>query len=171
MHRVCADDQCNRLTPLHNEIVKAGLGDLPIYEALLERDIRRNETMPELHGTLVLELILQADAPFEGKRVLELGLPPAAFWSHSNVVYTNTCQPQKRVWRRRIGLPRSSHPKQPQQCPCSATRAQLPTRPSKCVGNPRASDAIPTGDRPEPGPSLNSEPYVAGDRLSHRSML
>ena len=32
--------------------------------------------MPELHGTLVLELALQADAPFEGKRVLELGLPP-----------------------------------------------------------------------------------------------
>jgi Trk K+ transport system NAD-binding subunit len=32
--------------------------------------------MPELHGTLVLELTLQADAPFEGKRVLALGLPP-----------------------------------------------------------------------------------------------
>jgi chloride channel protein, CIC family len=61
---------------LHNEIVKAALENLPIYEALLERDIRRDETTPELHGTLVLELPLQADAPSEGKRVLELGIPP-----------------------------------------------------------------------------------------------
>jgi TrkA-C domain len=32
--------------------------------------------MSELYGTLDQELTLQADAPFEGKRVLELGLPP-----------------------------------------------------------------------------------------------
>jgi hypothetical protein len=61
----------NCLTPLPKEIVKAVPGDLPSYEALWEWDIRRDETMPELHGTLVLELTLQADAPFEGKHVLE----------------------------------------------------------------------------------------------------
>jgi CIC family chloride channel protein len=51
-------------------------GDLPIYEALLERDVRRDETTPELHGTLVIELSLQANAPFEGKRLRALGFPP-----------------------------------------------------------------------------------------------
>jgi CIC family chloride channel protein len=56
-------------------VVADALGDLPIYEALLERDVRRDEAMPELHGTLVLELSLQANSPFAGKRVRELRLP------------------------------------------------------------------------------------------------
>jgi chloride channel protein, CIC family len=56
--------------------VADALGDLPIYEALLERDLRRDEATPELHGTLVLELGLQANSPFEGRYVRELGLPP-----------------------------------------------------------------------------------------------
>ncbi len=46
------------------------------YEALLDRDLRRSRKAPELGGTLVLELIVQADSPFEGQRVKELGLPP-----------------------------------------------------------------------------------------------
>jgi len=57
-------------------VVADALGDLPIYEALLERDVRRDDITPTLHGTLVLELSLQANAPFAGKRVRELGLPP-----------------------------------------------------------------------------------------------
>jgi chloride channel protein, CIC family len=57
-------------------VVADALGDLPIYEALLERDVRRDEMAPAFHGTLVLELSLQANAPFTGKRVRELGLPP-----------------------------------------------------------------------------------------------
>jgi chloride channel protein, CIC family len=56
--------------------VADALGDLPIYEALLERDIRRDEATPELHGTMILELSIQTHAPFAGKRVQELGLPP-----------------------------------------------------------------------------------------------
>jgi CIC family chloride channel protein len=56
--------------------VADALGDLPIYEALLERDVRRNMTTPALDGTPVLELRLQPNAPFDGKRVRELGLPP-----------------------------------------------------------------------------------------------
>jgi CIC family chloride channel protein len=56
--------------------VADALGDLPIYEALLERDVRRDGTAPELHGTLVLELTVQTYSAFEGKRVQELGLPP-----------------------------------------------------------------------------------------------
>ena len=56
--------------------VADALGDLPIYEALLERDVRRDTTTPALDGTLILELSLQANSVFEGKRVCELGLPP-----------------------------------------------------------------------------------------------
>jgi chloride channel protein, CIC family len=52
------------------------LGDMPIYEALLERDVHRDRTTPALDGTPVLELRLQPNAPFDGKRVRELGLPP-----------------------------------------------------------------------------------------------
>jgi chloride channel protein, CIC family len=55
--------------------VADALGDLPIYEALLEREVRRDGTAPELHATLVLELTVQANSKFEGKRVQELGLP------------------------------------------------------------------------------------------------
>jgi CIC family chloride channel protein len=57
-------------------VVADALGDLPVYEALLVRDVRRGETTPELHETLVLELSLQSNAPFTGKYVRELGLPP-----------------------------------------------------------------------------------------------
>lgn len=51
-------------------------GDLPIYEALLERDLLRGGTT--LHPTepIVLELEVEPGAPFEGCRVRELGLPP-----------------------------------------------------------------------------------------------
>jgi hypothetical protein len=56
--------------------VADALGDRPIYEALLERDVRRDGAAPVLQGTLVLELTVQAYARFDGKRVRELGLPP-----------------------------------------------------------------------------------------------
>jgi chloride channel protein, CIC family len=56
--------------------VADALGDRPIYEALLERDVRRDGTAPELHGTLILELTVQANSRFDGRRVQELGLPP-----------------------------------------------------------------------------------------------
>jgi hypothetical protein len=57
-------------------LVADALGDRPIYEALLDRDLRRSGKMTDLQGTLILELIVQVNAPFEGKMVRELGLPP-----------------------------------------------------------------------------------------------
>lgn len=54
------------------------LRDRPVYEALLERDLLRTQAAPALDGTLLVELTIDAGAPFEGKRVRELGLPPGA---------------------------------------------------------------------------------------------
>ncbi|HEY6323399.1 MAG TPA: H(+)/Cl(-) exchange transporter ClcA [Thermoanaerobaculia bacterium] len=53
------------------------LRDRPIYEALLERDLLRGQEKvgPEGDTTLV-ELRLEAGAPFDGRRVADLGLPP-----------------------------------------------------------------------------------------------
>lgn len=56
-------------------LVAEGLGDRPIYEALLDRDLRQRGQPAELAETLVLELIVQPGAPFAGKLVKELGLP------------------------------------------------------------------------------------------------
>jgi chloride channel protein, CIC family len=56
--------------------VAEALGDRPVYEALLERDLRHDEAAPALHGTLALELIVQAHSRFDGRPVKELGLPP-----------------------------------------------------------------------------------------------
>jgi chloride channel protein, CIC family len=57
-------------------VVADALGDRPIYEALLERDVRRDGAAPELHGTLICELTVQANSRLDGNRVRELGLPP-----------------------------------------------------------------------------------------------
>jgi CIC family chloride channel protein len=55
--------------------VADALGDEPIYEALLERDLRRDGSGGEEHGPLVVEFTVQEGAPFDGKQVQELGLP------------------------------------------------------------------------------------------------
>ncbi|HEV8238849.1 MAG TPA: H(+)/Cl(-) exchange transporter ClcA [Thermoanaerobaculia bacterium] len=54
------------------------LRDEPIYEALLERDLRRSQEKPELEGTLLLDLVVQPGAAFAGRRLDELGLPKRA---------------------------------------------------------------------------------------------
>jgi chloride channel protein, CIC family len=54
------------------------LGDLPVYEALLERDLLRTQKRPELEGALLVDLTIARGAPFDGKRVRELGLPPGS---------------------------------------------------------------------------------------------
>jgi CIC family chloride channel protein len=55
------------------------LGDRPVYEALLERDLLRTQKGgPKLEGTLLLDLTIASGAPFDGKRVRELGLPPGS---------------------------------------------------------------------------------------------
>ncbi|MEW6271088.1 MAG: chloride channel protein, partial [Thermodesulfobacteriota bacterium] len=51
------------------------LGDRPIYDVLLRRDMRRWQT-PQLGETLLLDLVLAPGARFEGRAVRELGLPP-----------------------------------------------------------------------------------------------
>ncbi len=54
------------------------LGDLPIYEALLQRDLLREAAQPQLDGVLLLDLTIAPGAPFDGRRIRELGLPPGA---------------------------------------------------------------------------------------------
>ncbi|NTU82183.1 MAG: H(+)/Cl(-) exchange transporter ClcA [Chloroflexales bacterium] len=52
------------------------LGDLPIYEALLQRDLRRSGVAHAVHAPMVLELEVEPGAPFAGRTIRELGLPP-----------------------------------------------------------------------------------------------
>jgi CIC family chloride channel protein len=52
------------------------LGDQPIYEALLERDLLRSREQPELEEALLLDLVARDAAPFLGRPIVELGLPP-----------------------------------------------------------------------------------------------
>jgi CIC family chloride channel protein len=51
--------------------------DLPIYEALLERDLKQigTATANFLHKPAVVDFLVQAGAPFAGKEVRSLGLP------------------------------------------------------------------------------------------------
>jgi len=51
------------------------LGDQPIYEALLERDVLRSQDAPELEGTLMIDYTIRAGAPFDGRQIGDLGLP------------------------------------------------------------------------------------------------
>jgi CIC family chloride channel protein len=50
-------------------------GDLPVYEALLERDLLRSEATPALESSMLLDFTIAPDAPFVGKRIRDLGLP------------------------------------------------------------------------------------------------
>lgn len=52
------------------------LGDKPIYEVLLKRDLTKWQEKPQLAETLLLELTVGPGAPFDGREVRELGLPP-----------------------------------------------------------------------------------------------
>ncbi|MBV8201462.1 MAG: chloride channel protein [Acidobacteria bacterium] len=51
------------------------LRDQPIYEALLERDLLRGQERPAAGETALVELRVEAGAPFDGRRVADLGLP------------------------------------------------------------------------------------------------
>lgn len=51
------------------------LGDLPVYEALLERELLRGGPDATLGGALLLTVTVAPGAPFEGMRVADLGLP------------------------------------------------------------------------------------------------
>lgn len=51
------------------------LKDLPIYEALLERDLSRGGTQMTLQEPMVIDLTVEQDAAFAGREVRMLGLP------------------------------------------------------------------------------------------------
>jgi CIC family chloride channel protein len=52
------------------------LRDEPIYEALLERDLLRGQERQEPEETRLLDFRIAEDAPFDGRAVGDLGLPP-----------------------------------------------------------------------------------------------
>ena len=52
------------------------LRSLPIYEALLERDLSQDDTDFALKEPMVMDLNIEPDAPFAGREVRSLGLPP-----------------------------------------------------------------------------------------------
>jgi CIC family chloride channel protein len=54
------------------------LGDRPIYEALLERDLLRSPVTPEPDGARLLDFTVAPGADFAGKTIRELELPPGA---------------------------------------------------------------------------------------------
>jgi CIC family chloride channel protein len=51
------------------------LKDVPIYEALLKRDLMRGGVQTNPQTPLVVEFAIEAGAPFAGREVRELGLP------------------------------------------------------------------------------------------------
>ena len=51
------------------------LKDLPIYEALLERDLSRDGSHVSLKEPMVTDLIVETDSLFAGRLVRDLGLP------------------------------------------------------------------------------------------------
>jgi CIC family chloride channel protein len=54
------------------------LRDRPVYEALLERDLLRTQPSPHLDSAILVDLTIAPGAPFDGKRVRDLGLPPGS---------------------------------------------------------------------------------------------
>jgi CIC family chloride channel protein len=68
------------------EIVK----DMPIYEALLQRDLLKGGTSIQLEEPIVVEYEVEPGAPFDGRTVRQLGLP-------SGVVLVE-CRDREREW-------------------------------------------------------------------------
>ena len=66
------------------------LNDLPIYEALLERDLTRGGIISPLKEPAVVDFIIQDGAPFNGIAVRSLGLPPGCILVR--------CSDGKREW-------------------------------------------------------------------------
>lgn len=62
--------------------VAEGMKDLPIYEALLERDLRKGGAPVHLKSAAVLDFIVHPNAPFAGKMIKELGLPSGCILVH-----------------------------------------------------------------------------------------
>lgn len=82
-------------------IVAEALKDIPIYEALLERDLSRSEDNAGLKEPVVMEFTIQADAPFAGMQVSTLGLPPGCILIR--------CTDGKREWVPKANTRLESH--------------------------------------------------------------
>lgn len=66
-------------------IVAEALRDLPIYEALLERDLLRGGLRPTYQKPIVVEMEIEPGASFVGKQVKELALPAGCILAHYRV--------------------------------------------------------------------------------------
>lgn len=72
------------------------LHEEPIYEALLERDLMRGSRRPEAGETILVDLRVEEGAPFAGRPVADLGLPPGCLLvtvqrgSHSEIPTRHT---------------------------------------------------------------------------------
>ena len=56
-------------------LVAESLKDVPIYEALLERDLLRGGLAHKLEEPIIVEFEVEAGSPFAGRQVRDLGLP------------------------------------------------------------------------------------------------
>ena len=90
--------------------------ELPIYEALLERDLAPGGLHLNLKEPIVIDLIVEPGAPFDGRRVSELGLPPGCILVR--------CQDGARAW-----------------VPTASTRLEAHTRITAMV-SPQASNGV-----------------------------
>jgi len=71
-------------------IVAEILKDLPIYEALLERDLQKGENFTPLSEPVIVEFHVEPGSAFVGKTVSTLGLPPGCILVR--------CSDGKREW-------------------------------------------------------------------------
>ena len=77
------------------------LKDLPIYEALLERDLRRGGEAHLLNEPMVVEFTIKVNAPFAGLEVRSLGLPSGCILVR--------CSDGKREWVPKANTRLESH--------------------------------------------------------------
>jgi CIC family chloride channel protein len=84
-------------------IIAEVLKDLPIYEALLERDLQQKGTGSLRKEPMVMDFLIQSDAPFAGKLVQNLGLPPGCILVR--------CSDGKREWVPKANTRLDSHMK------------------------------------------------------------
>lgn len=66
------------------------LKDLPIYEALLERDLKKGDNFSPLRQPAIVEFVVEPGSTFAGKAISALGLPPGCILVR--------CSDGKREW-------------------------------------------------------------------------
>lgn len=77
------------------------LKDLPIYEALLERDLKAGHDIPALNEPAVIDFIIQPGSQFSGRQVSSLGLPSGCILV--------SCSDGKREWVPRANTRLEAH--------------------------------------------------------------